>query len=409
MPDGFVVDVTDQPELAEQAVRTRQVTRRSAVMELITGAAVLSTQAYELPISRLPIFRVPGWEMHIRDKRVRWGLVRFAKDPQRLMNYDRSVFAETMGLAPKAQWIASSEAIEGIEDDFRSAHRSGDPLLVYNTGAEKPQRVDPPAFPAGLAQSAAMHAQDMKDVTGLHDASLGAQSNETSGKAIMARDRQGDVATYIYPDNLKDAIGECGRVVNELIPVVYDTARTIRVLGDDGKAEQKRINDPNTEGSIDLLIGKYDVVVESGPSYSTKRVEAAESMMAFVQAVPTAGAVAGDLIAKAQDWPMADEIAKRLVKTLPPGIREPEEGEEPEQPPPPDPMQQQQAQMAMQAGQLDLRLKAAQAEKAEADARRAEAEAFKAEMEVQLAQAGSMIGQMAPPPFEQPAPAAPGF
>ena len=115
------------------------------------------------------------------------------------MNYWRSVSAELLAMAPKAQWIAPGATVEGREQDFRDAHRSGDPLLIYNDGQQPPQRVDPPAFPAAVLQEAQLNAQDMKDVTGLHDASLGAQSNETSGRAILARDRQGDVATFIYP------------------------------------------------------------------------------------------------------------------------------------------------------------------------------------------------------------------
>jgi hypothetical protein len=154
---------------------------------------------------------------------------------------------------------------------------------------------------------------------------LGARSNETSGKAILARQKEGDVASYIYQDNLKAAIAECGRVVNEWIPQVFDKVRSIRLLGEDGTQRVQKVNDPGDPDSIDLSQGKYDIVVDTGPSYTTKRQEASESMMAFVQAVPAAAQVSGDLIARAQDWPMAEEIAQRLKKTLPPNITEDEE------------------------------------------------------------------------------------
>lgn len=351
--------------------KTREGVKRSACMYLITGSAILSGP-HELPIDRLPIFRARGWEINVGEKRVRFGLVRFAKDPQRLTNYWRSVAAQAIALAPKGKWIASTASVpEDREDDFRDAAKSSDPLLLYE-GANAPVYVPPPQPPAALLQEAAMNAQDMKDTTGLYDASLGAKSNETSGKAIMARQREGDVATYIYADNLKAAIQECGRVVNQLIPIAYDTARTIRVVGEDESTKVQRVNDPLDPKSVDINRGKYDIVVETGPSYSTKRVEAAESMMAFVQAVPAAGQVAGDLIATAQDWPMAREIGDRLKKTIPPQITEgPDDELTPEQ------MQakqqaamqaQEQQQMQRQAAILELEERGAKVEGMRADA-----------------------------------------
>jgi hypothetical protein len=371
----------------------RKATRKSACMYLITGHTILE-DAVEHPISRIPVFRVPGWEVHTGEKTVRFGLVRFARDPQRLKNYWRSVAAETLALAPKQQWLVH-ESAEGDENQFSEAHASGSNVLIWS-GQNEPRRIDPAPIPAALLQEAAMNAQDMKDVTGLHDASLGIKSNETSGKAILARQREGDVASYIYHDNLKSAIAECGRVVNEYIPHVYDTARTIRVLGEDETQTVQRVNDPMDPESVDLSKGKYDIVVETGPSYSTKRVEASESMMAFAQAVPQTAAVAGDLIAMAQDWPLAEKIGERIRRALPPQLTK----EEGEQPAPPDPAQQQQMQaqqqqqaMAMQAAQIDLQTKAAGARKAEADAVRAEAEATKAQVEARQ-----------PPPAPKPAP-----
>lgn len=390
LQDGSIKELTKknraqlEPLIASNArgPMIRKSRKRSACMYLITGHAILE-EPVEYPIHRIPVFRVPGWEVNTGEKTIRFGIVRFARDPARLRNYWRSVAAEALALAPKQQWLIH-EHQEGDADAFRDAHASGDNVLVWSGGVP-PQRLDPPAIPAALLQEAALNVQDMKDVTGIHDASLGIRSNETSGKAILARQREGDVASYIYHDNLKAAIAECGRVVNAFIPIVYDTARVVRVLGEDEVQTVQRVNDPMDPNSIDLSKGKYDIVVETGPSYSTKRVEAAESMAQFFQAVPGAGQVAGDLFAKAQDWPLAEEIGERIKRTLPPQIVQDKD----EPPPPPDPAQQaqmqaqQQAQqMQMQAAALDLRLKDAQARKAEADADRAHFEALQAQAEL---------------------------
>lgn len=364
---GKVVPMDNLPKGAVP-LKTRKTMKRSACCYLISGTEILDGPI-ELPIDRIPIIRVRGWEANIGEKRVRWGLVRFARDAQRLKNYWRSVSAEMLALAPKGKWLVY-EGQDGDADEFRDAHLADDPVLTWS-GTVPPQYIAPPTLNSAVLQESALNAQDMKDVTGLHDASLGAKSNETSGKAILARQREGDVSTYIYQDNLQAGIREGGRCVNQLIPIVYDTARTIRVVGEDESTKVQRINDPENPDSVDINRGKYDVVVETGPSYSTKRVEAAESMMQFVQAVPTSGQVAGDLIARAQDWPMADQIADRLKKTIPPQLTEGEEELTPEQQAAKAQAMQAaeaQQQMQQQAAQLGMAEQAAKVKGLEADA-----------------------------------------
>jgi hypothetical protein len=357
--------------------RMRKAMRRTARMWLTNGFDLLEAEPYELPISRLPIFKVTGREVRVGERRYRFGLIRFAKDPLRMKNLWRSSAAAWLAQAPRQQWLlhASDEA---EADRYRAASQSGDPVLIWS-GQTPPQRLDPPSAPSALLQEAQFNDQDIRDVTGLHEASLGMRSNETSGKAILARERQGDVATFMYHDNLRLSIKACGEVANELIPLVYDTPRTVMILGDDETLKQARVNDPYADGGlIDLKTGKYDVVVESGPSFSTRRVEAAESMMAFVQAVPQAAALAGDLIARAQDWPSADVIGERLKKALPPGL-----AEEPRDAGRPDPrvMAAQHQAMQMQQAAAVRRTELELAEQA-ARARLAEAQAAKAELEV---------------------------
>lgn len=379
--EGGQVVPADKVPAGVQPIQMRTVRRKSACMYLISGTAILDGP-YELPIDRLPIIRVQGWEINVGDKRTRFGLVRFAKDPARLRNYWRSVTAQTIAMAPKGKWLLHETAVpEDGEDDFRTAAKSNDPLLKW-AGSVKPEYTSPPQMPTALLQEAALNAQDIKDVTGLHDASLGARSNETSGKAIQARQREGDVATYVYHDNLHAAIKEGGRVVNQLIPVVFDTPRTIRAVGEDDAVKVHRINDPENPDSVDINKGKYDIAIETGPSYSTKRVEAAESMAQFFQVVPAAAQAAGDLFAKAQDWPLAEEIGARLKKTLPPQLVEEDDEEKT-----PEAMQAKQAATQQAQQQQAMQAKAADAEvrKAVAEADEAEFKAQKAKFELELA------------------------
>lgn len=287
-----------------------------AQMHLVTGFAILSGP-YEYQLNRLPIVRMSGRVTNIGGRRVRYGLVRFMKDAARLKNFWRSVAAEQLGYAPKAKWIAPESAVEGREDAFRKAHLSRDPLLVYNDGAEAPpELIPPPPVEASLLNEAALNTQDMKDVTGIQDASLGIKSNETSGRAIQARQREGDIASLTFYDNANAAVLEAGDVINQLIPQIYDGTRIVRIIGEDETMKFQRINDPMDPNAIDLSVGEYDVALSTGTSYTTRRVEAAQAMMDAIQVWPQLMNVAGDIIAKAQDWPGADKIAERLEQTM---------------------------------------------------------------------------------------------
>lgn len=301
-------------------VKTRLAPCLYAQMHLVTGWQILSGP-YEYKLNRLPIIRMTGRVVALENKRVRYGLVRFMKDAVRLRNFWRSVAAEHLGYSPKAQWMATESAVEGREDMIRKAHMSRDPLLVFNDEAEfgrNVQRVEPPQLQMALLNEANINTQDMKDVTGIHDASLGIKSNETSGKAILARQREGDVASLTFYDNGNASLLEAGDVINQLIPQIYDATRTVRLIGEDETPKLMKINDPMDPESPDLSTGSYDVALSTGASYTTRRAEAAEAMMQAIQVWPQLIQVAGDVIAKAQDWPGADKLAERLKKTIPP-------------------------------------------------------------------------------------------
>lgn len=293
-------------------IKTRVSWCTYAQMHLCTGFAILSGP-YEYKLNRLPIIRMSGRVVNIGGRRVRYGVVRFMKDPARLKNFWRSVAAEQLGYAPKAKWIGPESAFEGREEAFRNAHNSRDPVLVYNDGAEAPPAlIPPPAIEQALLNEAATNAQDMKDVTGIHDASLGVRSNEVSGRAIQARQREGDIASLTFYDNGNASILEGGDVINQLIPQVIDGTRIMRALGEDEQLKFVKVNDPYDPNAVDLSVGDFDVALSTGTSYTTRRVEAAQAMMDAVQVWPQLMAIAGDLIARAQDWPGADKISERL-------------------------------------------------------------------------------------------------
>jgi len=208
---------------------------------------------------------------------------------------------------------------------------------------------------------AAQAIDDIKATMGIFDRSLGNSSSEKSGRAILAVQAQGDNATFDFPDLFAAAIAHCGRVIVGIIPKVYRNRRTIRALQEDGATRSYTVN--NGDPDMDIVDGKYDVQVIVGPSYATKRMEAAEKVIALAQAVPQVGMVGADLIVRAQDMPHADELADRLKKTLPAGVAKLDDGEEPPAPPPPDPK----LMIDMRTAKAEIELKEAQREKVDAE------------------------------------------
>ena len=305
--------------------RPREVASHRVTQRILTGAEVLETVDWAGKF--IPIVPVYGEELHVDGRRRLRSLVRDAKDPQRMFNYWRTTTTELVALAPKTPFIGRKGAFETDSAKWATANTQTHAYIEYD-GPEPPQRQPFAGPPAGAMQEALSASDDMKAIMGLHDASLGAASNETSGRAILMRQREGDVSTFHYIDNLSRALRHAGRILIDLIPKVYGTARVIRVLGADGAAQSVTVNSGSpgqgaagelgkVEKIYNLTVGKYDLTVESGPSFTTRREETANQMIELIRAYPQAAPLIGDLLAKNLDWPGADEIANRLQAALP--------------------------------------------------------------------------------------------
>ena len=304
----------------------------------------------EWPGRWIPVIRVVGNEYEVDGRIFVSGIVRNAKDAQRMYNYWASQEAEMLALAPKAPFIGYGGQFEGYEQQWKTANVQNWPYLEVNPDVTDgngavlplPQRSQPPMAQTGLIQAKMGAADDIKSTTGQYDSSLGATSNERSGKAIMARERQADTGTYHYVDNLARAIRYGTRQLVDLIPKIYDTQRIARIIGEDGEASTVSIN-PEQEAPVQKVqneqgiviqkiynpgVGKYDVCVTTGPSYMTKRQEAVENMGRALETNPQLWNVVGDLFVKNMDWPGAQEMAKRLSRMVDPKVRDDQESPE---------------------------------------------------------------------------------
>ena len=247
-----------------------------------------------------------------------------------------------LALAPKAPFIGYGGQFEGYEQQWKTANITNWPYLEVNPDVTDgqgavlplPARAQPPMASSGLLQAKAGAAEDIKSTTGQYNASLGMGSNERSGKAILARQREGDVGTYHYGDNLARGVRHIARQIIDLAPKIYDTQRIARIIGEDGETKMVKIN-PDQPQPVNKIVdqqgiviekiynpgvGKYDVVATTGPGYATKRQEALEAMAQLLQGNPQLWAVAGDLFIKNMDWPGAQEMSQRFAKTIDPKL-----------------------------------------------------------------------------------------
>jgi hypothetical protein len=321
-------------------LKSRESDRRRIKYCKINGYEMLEER--EWAGKYIPVVRIVGNEFEVDGRLYVSGIVRNAKDAQRMYNYWVSQEAEMLALAPKAPFIGYGGQFEGYENQWKTANTTNWPYLEVNPDVTDgsgsilplPQRAQPPMASSGLLQAKAGASEDIKSSTGQYNASLGMTSNERSGRAILARQREGDVGTYHYGDNLARGVRHITRQLVDLIPKIYDTQRVARIIGEDGETDMVKI-DPmqaepvkkivNQEGIvIDKIynpsVGKYDVVVTTGPGYATKRQEALEAMAQLLQGNPNLWAVAGDLFVKNMDWPGAQEMAKRFAKTIDPKL-----------------------------------------------------------------------------------------
>jgi hypothetical protein len=334
-------DLMSEPDLLTaiqvgqlQVTNERTTKGHKVTQYLVSGVDVLEKNDW--PGKYIPIIPVYGDEFAIEGKRYFRSLIHSAKDAQRMLNYWRSTSTELVALAPRVPFIGPKGSFAYDEERWETANTESHAYLEYDPAKGPPPQRQPldMGVAAGALQEALNANDDIKSVIGMYDASIGARSNETSGKAIMARQREGDTSTFHFIDNLSRSIRQVGRVLIDLIPSVYSGERVIRVLGEDGKEQNVPLGTPtpkldkkgqpetDEQGQIimamhDLTVGKYDLAVDAGPSFTSRREEAAMQMTEMIRAFPQAAPVLGGPLARNMDWPGAQEIADKLDKLDP--------------------------------------------------------------------------------------------
>ena len=307
------------------------VSRRDSVKKYIRWCKVTAMEVLEEGTwagKYIPIVPVYGQQLVVEDKRKKYGIVRMAKDPQRMYNFWQTSLTETVALAPKAKWLLAEGQDEGHENEWAQANIKTLPVLRYKQTdtegrqAPPPQRLQPEPPPAGVMTAVQGMDRDLQSVVGIFDPSQLPQGNQ-SGKALQGQQQQVDMTNFHFYDNLTRSIAFTGKIILDLVPKIYDSERVMRIIGDDGKPDlveinKRQLDEQGVETILnDVTVGQYDVVMDTGPGFNSKRSEAVEAMTTVMAADPQLMQVAGDLLFRNMDFPGAEVIADRLAAANP--------------------------------------------------------------------------------------------
>ncbi len=296
----------------------------------------------EWPGSYIPIIPVFGDPLLEDGNRIYSGLIRNAKEQQMMLNTVITATIEMIARAPKNPYLVPEGAIGDQAENWANVNVLDLPYLTYQPFAADgvtplpiPQRetAEPPI--QGMLSMLNVLENSIKSTNSMYDPQMGQKmSNDQSGMAIKALQQQGNIASYHFSDNLNRAIRLCGHMLLDLFPKIYSEKRVIRIVGIDDKHSLVQINgipsDPDNINGMDengvrkvfdITVGEYDVCVDSGPSYQTRRAENLNKLLELAGKDPQLMAVAGDLIASQMDFPAAPELVKRLEKVLPPQLQ----------------------------------------------------------------------------------------
>ena len=353
--DASVKKVEDLlTEMAEAGLPVPTITRtRKTKAWTVTWWKMSATEVLEGPIEykwkRIPVIRLPGRYVNIDGRQYVQSLIRHSKDAQRTYNYNRSTMVEAAALTPRAPYVVSDKMIVGYEDEWNTANKVNRPYLRYKADPSapnaRPTREPPPDVPQALIALAAADAEDIKQTTGQVNPSLTTAdgAGDESGVAVRNRLLAGGSNAYEFTDNLQRAVQITHEMLIDMIPTVYDTERTVRVVGEDEVEDYITVNQITPDGVMNALAkGSYDVTVTIGPAYATARQESTDRLMEATGVLPVIGEVGADIIVKNLDIEDSDELRKRIRKRyIAQGIIEPtpEEAQEMGPPPPPDPVQ----------------------------------------------------------------------
>lgn len=321
----------------------RQSTRRKVEWFRLNGLKVI--QREQLPGKWIPVFRVQGNAVEIDGEVKRRGMVKAMIDPQRMVNYGEVSKIKRLGLTPKAPWVAAEGQLDG-HPEWDNANTQSYSVLTYkpvvietsngSVPLPPPQRQQPAGIEQGFSEFVQSMRTNLTAIAGMpNEPGVDRQGEVISGRALRQRAKISDQSHYQYYDNLTLAIAQCWRVMLDWIPAYYsEPGRIQRIIGEDSTPEIVNLNEKDESEGIkkvknDLSVGRYDVVMDVGPGYETRREEGAEALLQLVNSSALGqkiSQVGADLVVRSIDAPYMQELADRFSAMTPEGLQKVMEG-----------------------------------------------------------------------------------
>jgi hypothetical protein len=282
-----IEDVKD--ELAEAGfteVARRSVKRRRVYVSIVDGENFLEKPS-RIPGEHIPLIPVYGKRWFIDDVERVEGHVAKAMDPQRLYNMQVSMLADSSTQDQGSTPIVDAEQIRGYENHWAERNKKRPAFLPLRSLKDKAGNIVQPANALGYTQPPALNqamatllqltSADIQEVTGGSQAMQQMPSNIAQETVNNLLNRS-DMASFIYLDNMAKSLKRAGEVWLSMAREVYGSEREVRIVNEDGTDDvvlmAEAIRDQQTGVVValnDLTVGKYDVMVDVGPSYTARR------------------------------------------------------------------------------------------------------------------------------------------
>lgn len=308
----------------------------------------------------LPIVFVDGDTEMLNGKECCRSFIRFARDAQKLLNFNVSEIAQKMKVSRGATFMATATQIGGeYKELWRNPEASiaallynPDPMAMANGGA--PIVMPAQELPQTLLGMPGTILNLIQLILGRYEANKGEQGNEQSGRAIANRAKQGNLAVFVYLDNLNAAIEQTARICLHLLPYILTENRYIGLRARDGKTNFTQIKAVDLEK---LKKMKYDVAVKAGSPFEMQKADSYAQLLSFIQLNPQAlSTILADLAAENLNVSNVQQIVDRVKQFVVPSEIIAAETGQPPPPPKPNP-------------QLEIAQKEAQARLMEAQAK----------------------------------------
>ena len=290
--------------IGSREVRQRKIKRKRVHKYIMSGGKVLEDAGY-IAGNCIPIVPVYGKRWFVDNIERCMGHVRLAKDAQRLKNMQLSKLGEISALSSVEKPILTPEQVSGHQLMWADDNLRNFPYLLVNpiTAPDGSQTVSGPVaytrsaqIPPAMAALLQITEQDMQDILGSSQQADKMVSN-ISGKAVEMIQTRIDMQTYIYMSNFAKGMKRCGEIWLSMAKDIYvEEGRRMKVIGRTEDVETVELMQPmvSETGEVvmqnDLSQAKFDVIVDVGPSSSSKRastVRALTGMMAITDDAQT--------------------------------------------------------------------------------------------------------------------------